>query len=168
MAPWLDYILNIKSINFALFVYWEPGRPWELWQDHLWVVTSTMLIVYSALRFALLWILQSVHLGLSWIEHPLQDVKLCDETEVSLVALSASWLLLNTCEYLQRTPNTISHKSVHTGEAQSEMEGLAENCSTFIFKITSFLTKKEKKNLSFKSLYSMLAGAISNGGLLAC
>ena len=36
------------------------------------------------------------------------EFELCDETEVSLVvALSASWLLLNTCEYLQRTPNTI-------------------------------------------------------------
>ena len=168
MAPWLDYILNIKSINFALFVYWEPGRPWELWQDHLWVVTSTMLIVYSALRFALLWILQSVHLGLSWIEHPLQDVKLCDETEVSLVALSASWLLLNTCEYLQRTPNTISHKSVHTCEAQSEMEGLAESCSTFILKLHLFKPKNGKKWLLFKSLYSMQAGAICNGELLAC
>ena len=105
-APWVDYILNIKSINFALFVLWEPGRPWGLWQDHLWVVTSTMVIVYLALRCcALLWILQSVHLGLSWIEHLLQEFELCDETEVSLVvALSASWLLLNTCEYLQRTP----------------------------------------------------------------
>lgn len=153
MVPWLDYILNIKSINFALFVLWEPGRPWELWQDHLWVVTSTMLIVYSALRCcALLWILQSVHLlGLSWIEHLLQEVEQCDETEVSLVvALSASWLLLNTCEYLQRTPNTISHKSVHTCEAQSEIEGLAESCSTCILKTTSFQTKKRKKMITIQ------------------
>ena len=151
-APWVDYILNIKSINFALLVLWDPGRPWELWQDHLWVVTSTMLIVYSALRYAILWILQSVHLlGLSWIEHLLQEVEQCDETEVSLVvALSASWLLLNTCEYLQRTPNTISHKSVHTCEAQSEIEGLAESCSTCILKTTSFQTKKRKKMITIQ------------------
>ena len=152
MAPWLDYILNIKSINFALLFLWKPWRPWELWQDHLWVVTSCWLCTLHCAavhycEFCKVYILDCRELSTFWVWTVRWNWSFTGGGIVGVVTPSQYlWISSEDPEH------HLTQKCAHLWSSKWNGRFSRKLFNIHFFKTTSFQTKKERKKLPFKSL----------------